>query len=336
MTGLNLEALASYLSHALGGAVEIRAAEPLYGGAIQQNMRLRIEVADGANKGDFDWVLRRDAPAVIASSRSRVEEYRLLQAAWAAGVAVPTPRLLCEDPSMLEAPCFLMDYVAGEASPTKLTKAADNKGLVRDLGRNLARIHSIGPGRDGEGSDLGFLGQPPENAALAVVERCRCGFDALPARPVFEWGLEWLERNAPGPGQVSLCHRDFRTGNYLVAEGRLAAVLDWEFAAWSDPHEDLGWICARCWRFGADEREVGGVGARDDFYRAYSDGGGVAVDPERVAYWELMAHVRWGLIALEQAERHVSGRESSLELALTAHLVPALELEVLRLCGMPL
>ncbi len=333
MSGLRLESLESHLSRRLGGAVAIRAAEPLYGGAIQQNIRLRLEVADGADRGDYDWVLRRDAPAVIASSRPRAEEYRLLQAALNAGVAVPTPRLLCEDPSVLGAPFFLMDHVAGESSPTALVKAAENKDLVRDLGRHLARIHSMEPGSGDDGLD--FLGPPPPNAAWAVVDSCRRAFDALPARPVFEWGLQWLERNAPSPGQVSFCHRDFRTGNYLVAGGRLAAVLDWEFAAWSDPHEDLGWICARCWRFGANQREVGGVGSRDDFYGAYSEGGGGAVDPERVAYWELMAHVRWGLIALQQAERHVSGRESSLELALTAHLVPALELEVLRLCGVP-
>ena len=44
-----------------------------------------------------------------------------------------------------------------------------------------------------------------------------------------------------------------------------------------------------------------------------------------------MAHVRWAVIACQQAARHLSGAEESLELALTQHLVPELELEVLRL-----
>ena len=43
------------------------------------------------------------------------------------------------------------------------------------------------------------------------------------------------------------------------------------------------------------------------------------------------AHVRWAIIAIQQGERHVSGQEPSLELALTAHIVPELELEILRM-----
>ena len=42
-------------------------------------------------------------------------------------------------------------------------------------------------------------------------------------------------------------------------------ILDWEFAAWSDPDEDLGWFCLGCWRFGAYAQEAGGIGRRDVF-----------------------------------------------------------------------
>ena len=44
-----------------------------------------------------------------------------------------------------------------------------------------------------------------------------------------------------------------------------------------------------------------------------------------------MAHVRWATIACQQAERHILGAESSIELALTGHVVPQLELEILTL-----
>ncbi len=43
-----------------------------------------------------------------------------------------------------------------------------------------------------------------------------------------------------------------------------------------------------------------------------------------------MAHLRWAVIALEQGARHVSGREFSLELALTGRMVPELEQAILR------
>ena len=46
-----------------------------------------------------------------------------------------------------------------------------------------------------------------------------------------------------------------------------------------------------------------------------------------------MAHMRWAVIALQQADRFVTGGEQNLELALTAHIVPELELEILRQTG---
>jgi hypothetical protein len=42
-----------------------------------------------------------------------------------------------------------------------------------------------------------------------------------------------------------------------------------------------------------------------------------------------MATIRWAVIAADQAARHLSGQERSLELALTGHIVPELELDVL-------
>jgi hypothetical protein len=44
-----------------------------------------------------------------------------------------------------------------------------------------------------------------------------------------------------------------------------------------------------------------------------------------------MAHIRWAVIALQQAHRHISGGEASLELALTGRLLPELELATIDL-----
>jgi aminoglycoside phosphotransferase (APT) family kinase protein len=170
---------------------------------------------------------------------------------------------------------------------------------------------------------------------LDAVARYRGWLDDLgAARPALEWGLRWLELNAPEKSDVVFCHRDFRTGNYMVEEnGQLTGILDWEFAGWGEPEEDLAWFCARCWRFGAHDREAGGIADRKPFYDAYEKASGRTIDPTRIVYWEVMAHVRWAVIACQQAARHVSGGEESLELALTAHVVPELELEVLALTG---
>ena len=62
---------------------------------------------------------------------------------------------------------------------------------------------------------------------------------------------------------------DFRTGNIMAADCRVTGVLDWEFARWGDPHADLGWLCAPCWRFGNLALEAGGIGPRSEFYSGY-------------------------------------------------------------------
>ena len=96
---------------------------------------------------------------------------------------------------------------------------------------------------------------------------------------------------------------------------------------------DVGYLCAHCWRFGRDDHPVGGIGERDDFYRAYEAASGRTIDPARVRYWEVMAHVRWAVIALEQADRHLSGRETNLELALTGHVAPEVAFEAVLMTG---
>ena len=69
-------------------------------------------------------------------------------------------------------------------------------------------------------------------------------------------------------------HGDFRLGNFIVDEGGLAAVIDWELAHLGDPAEDIGWLCIRSWRFGNDDLPVAGVGTLDEFAVAYESAGG--------------------------------------------------------------
>jgi len=323
------ETLRTYLSERAGGDVAITRMEPLTGGAVQENWRLDITVDGGPWPGEHALVLKKDAPNAIATSRGRAEEYRLLKWADGAGVTVPRPCMLCEDPSVIGAPFFVMHLVEGEAAGHKLARRPDDDELAAALGVNLARIHAIQPPAD----QAAFLGAPPQDPARSAIATYRRDLDALPdAHPAIEWGLAWLERNAPTLGEAVLCHRDYRTGNYMVGDdGVLTGILDWEFAGWSDPLEDIGWFMAACWRFGARDREAGGIGAREAFYDGYEKESGRSIARERVGYWEVMAHVRWAVIALQQADRFVTGGTANLEWALTAHVVPELELEILNM-----
>ncbi len=323
--------LRDFISDAARAPAEITDFRRLPGGAIQENWLLDISVAEGGEwTGDHELVLRLDAPSAVAASHGRAREFALLKTAHRAGVAVPAPCLLAADAAILGRPFFIMRRVQGAAQGHKLVKRPPDDTLAASLGRQLARIHAVPPD-----DTLSFLAVPDAAPSLAAVALYRRYLDDMGrARPALEWGLRWLERNAPIKGDIVLCHRDFRTGNYMVADdGSLTGILDWEFAGWGEPEEDIGWFCAKCWRFGALDREAGGIAGRKPFYDAYEQDSGRRIDPGRVAYWEVMAHVRWAVIACQQAGRHVSGEQLSLELALTQHLVPELELEVLRLTG---
>ncbi|HEU0231141.1 MAG TPA: phosphotransferase, partial [Burkholderiaceae bacterium] len=311
-------------------AVEVLEFARLAGGAIQDNHALTVMLTGGTHPGRLSVVVRSDAPSRIAASLTRAQEFHVLAAAHEAGVTVPRPLWLCEDESVAGHVFCVMERVAGSASPRRLLRGAlgddQARALTRRLGVELARLHQVHPPR----ADLGFLPIPSGNPALWRVGTYRAALADIPQpHPVLEWALDWLRDHAPVPGNLALCHCDFRTGNYMVDDGRLTAVLDWEFATWSDPYEDLGWLCCKSWRFGANDHEVGGLGDKADLFEGYAGQAGHEVDAERVRYWEIMGFVRWAVIALQQAQRHLSGEQLSLELALTGRMVPEMEFDLL-------
>ena len=326
-------ALARWMVAALGArSVQVQRMEKLGGGAIQENWAVDAVVSGGPRAGRLELVLRTDAPSRVAASHGRAEEFALLRAAWDAGVCVPEPIALEAEGKVLGKRFYLMRRAAGTAAAHLLVRddrwRGDRVALARRLGAELARIHAISPPGD---PSLGFLevpGDAPGRAGVAALRRWLDGY--RDPRPALEWALRWLDREAPpAPQRLCLVHRDYRTGNYMVDDTGLTAILDWEFAGWGDPDEDIGWFCARCWRFGATAREAGGIGARADFYDGYEQASGRRIDPAAIAYWEVMAHARWAVVALQQGERHVSGEEPSLALALTGRRIAELEYELL-------
>ena len=312
--------------------VRVATFERLPGGAIQDNWTLDVEIDGGAWHGRHGFVLRTDALSGVSASLTRAQEFAVLRAAHSAGVIAPEPLFLCFDLDVIGRAFFIMRRVRGIAAGHRLTRepllVPDGETLAEALGANLARIHAIRPPR----AELAALRAPAADHALATISEYRAYLDSLEdSYPGLEWALRWCETHAPDPWDVTLIHRDYRTGNYLVDGGRLTAVLDWEFAGWGDPREDLGWFSARCWRFGAHAREAGGLAAIEPFLRGYESVAGRRLDRGELDYWQAMAHLRWAIIALQQAQRHVARGERSLELALTGRIVHELEYELLQL-----
>lgn len=332
--------LAEFLAARTGAAtVLVENTRRLSGGAIQENWAADLVFSGGTHDGMHAVVVRCNAPSGVVESHSRAQEFALLQAAFAAGVTVPEP-LWLGDNSVFGRDFFVMRRVGGTAAGHRLVKdhslGGDRVALVQRLGEEIAKIQRVRPA-----PELAFLETPAIHPALHFIAKSRAFLDGYHTPfPALEWGLRWLEQQLPGreswrPDDLVLAHRDFRTGNYMVDAQGLTAVLDWEFAAWSHPLEDLGWLCARCWRFGqqGDAKAAGGIGSRADLLAGYNRIAGRSVTTAELYYWEVFAELRWAMIAIGQGERHISGREPSLELALTSHIVPELELHILRLTG---
>ena len=105
----------------------------------------------------------------------------------------------------------------------------------------------------------------------------------------------------------TFCHGDFRIGNFAVDADGLVAVLDWEFAHVGDPVEDVAWPIVRAWRFGADDRRLGGVGEVGAVPRALQRADrprGHARGARRLGG---ARQLKWAIGCLTQCRRHLNG-----------------------------
>lgn len=328
-------AVEALLSERTGGEVKVRDLQPLIGGACQDNYRVELTFPAGELQGNRRMVLRSDARQSLPGSLQRKEEYQVIGAAVRAGVRTPAARWLSEGLVRPGAGAYFLDWVEGEAIGRRVVKhpelAAARESLPEALAAELAKIHTV---TRASAPELGLgqgapQGRSPAAAALAFS---RAMADALKEpHPAIELSLRWLADHVPPREEETLVHGDFRTGNFMVTPGGLNAVLDWEFAHFGDPMEDVGWLCVRDWRFGQLELPAGGLARRDRFYKAYAGASGRAVDPAKVHWWEVVGNVRWALGSVMQGERYLSGEESDLELIAIARRAVEMEYEALRL-----
>jgi aminoglycoside phosphotransferase (APT) family kinase protein len=325
--------LEAFLTEKAGAAAHVTAARPLAGGASREMFAIDVTVDDGPDAGSHRLVLRRDLGGrIYDQSLERDEEYRVIEAANAAGVKVPRVRWLCTDPRVLGTPFFFQDRLEGETIGRRIVKASElteaRAKLPEQMGRELAKIHAI------DARSLAFLPgpRPGQTAAEHYLEHVTASLDAAEdPHPALELALRWLAQNIPHRSARTLVHGDYRIGNVMVGPEGLRGVLDWEFARIGDPLEDVAWPLVRAWRFGADALEMGGVGERAPYLAAYAEASGRSIDPSHVDYWEIMGNLQWAIGCIAQARRHLSGQARSVELASLGRKTAEMELDLLDL-----
>ncbi len=338
VTSLSAEATAR-VEEALGGAL-VRV-ERLAGGACQDNFVVEAKGRADGEAPIAKWVLRSDARTSLPGSIDRAREYEVMRAAVAAGVKTPRPHVLLPDLFGPKTSAYLLPFFGGEAIGRKIVKGPElsraRENLHEELAIELAKVHTVTP----ESAPRLFPEERTlDSPARRRLDTMRSHADGLARkRPALEWLLRWLlENEASSLGDASaenagrvLVHGDFRTGNFLVEPSGLSALLDWEFAHFGSPYEDLTWISVRDWRFGKLDLPVGGFSKREPFYEAYTRASGRRLDPRAIHYWEILGNVSWALGAACQGERYTHGGEEDLELLAIGRRASEMEWEALRL-----
>ena len=302
------------------------------GGASREIWSFDCAMERGGETTRRAMVLRRD-PGAHNISTNRRHEFMVIRAAFEEHIPVPEVFWVSEDPAVLGSAFFIMERVEGETLARRLLRD-DSYARARDamptqLADILTRIHRIDPIKH----QLDFLPEPGDSAALTEVKRYEENFRrlALEPHPAFELAFRWLLERVPKTPRRTLVHGDYRIGNVIFGPEGVRSILDWELAHLGDPMEDVGWMCVRAWRFGNDQKPVGGLGTREDFFRAYEKASGTAVDPEAARFWEVFGNLRWGIITISQARTHIDGFVKSVELASIGRRTAETELELLNL-----
>lgn len=262
--------------------------------------------------------------AAFGTSLNKTLQARTQQAAAQAGVLTPKVVLLFGGEEN-HTSGFVTRCIAGETLGQRIVGdpalSAARENLPQQCAEVLASIHALAV------DDFGFLPQGGADRQLQELARVHRSFDQ--ALPVFEAAFAWLANNPPKPSSFSVVHGDFRTGNLLVSDAGLSAVLDWELAHLGDPMEDLGWLCMRSWRFQRPDLPVGGFARRAELFRAYERSSGRSVDPDAVRYWEMFGTLKWGVICQWFAQRRLSGEHFGLEPLLIGRRVSEVEIQLL-------
>jgi aminoglycoside phosphotransferase (APT) family kinase protein len=310
------EALAEALAGVLGTG-PVTGLRRLSGGASRETWAFEA--------GGRPLILQRERPARVPRVGMAIET-ALLRAARERDV--PVPAVVAADADAGGGPLgrawMVVERIDGETIARRILRddayAAARPRLAAQCGDALARIHAIDPAA------------VPGLAGGDQIAQIREALDAVgEPHPVFELGFRWLERHRP-PGEAAqaVVHGDFRNGNLVVGPEGLRAVLDWELAHLGDPLEDLGWLCVRAWRFGAEPR-VGGFGPVDELVGAYEATAGVTVDRAALRWWEVLGTLKWGIICVVQASTHLGGLVRSVELAAIGRRVCEVEHDLLLL-----
>ncbi len=266
-------ALRAWVVEQVGG--EVVRFERLGGGNSREAWL--TDVALGAD--NLELLLRRDAGGgpMSGTELSIERESRVYRALADSGLPVPRVHGVARD-------AVLLDRMPGCAQWATLTDPAERDSVSRHFVALLAHLHRLDPRRlDLAGFPVPSVPQDHARIDLALWERLYDKHVGAP-NPFVRFGIAWLRRNAPVSVQrTSLVHGDCGTGNFLFHEGRVTALLDWEFSHFGDPVDDLGCLVLHDFVQGSD---------LSPYLALYREQSGIEVERSKLLYYFAFMNLR--------------------------------------------
>ena len=215
--------------------------------SIEQQGRWRPHFFVDVEHGDgsvLPLLLRfpRD-PELIGESRflshfDISHEARMLSALQGNGLAIPKFYGYNE-----QSQSILMERVDGTNDLTSLDEEARHT-VLSEYFENLARLHSLPV--DAAAMVEISLPSSPEELALANKFRYmeldyESAQDALRPEPLLEFAIWWIHEHVPQDrDSASWVQGDTGPGQFMVHDGHISALIDWELGHLGDPMLDLG------------------------------------------------------------------------------------------------
>jgi len=272
--------------------------------------------------------LRKDPGVGLLRNLSDLrEQYRVLQAL--EPTPAPTPKVYWyeEDSAIVGGPFFVMEKVEGEV-PNPWSKvgkqyyaeAAKRNQLPRSFVEALAALHNL----DWHAAGLDFLGVPGPGKDFALREVAK--WESLiqqslrKPEPVLTEVLMWLKANAPATQRLAFVHGAYRTGNLVVKDDTIAAIIDWELQVIGDPLYDVAYVLSDLNREGSPLLSC--VVEREFFLDYYRQLTGLTVDLEVCRYYEILYMMRSTAFWLSASGLFAEGKNKDLRLARTTYSVP--------------
>jgi aminoglycoside phosphotransferase (APT) family kinase protein len=160
------------------------------------------------------------------------------------GVPVVRYRRLVPHEPALNGPVLIQEYQEGDAAGDVWESLDEHQrmALVQELGEIIGRLHAVKGPHFGDvlgGARASSLPESVEAEVEALLPRAELGLigDAGRLRSAIAGAVARLEDAANVP---ALTHGDLWLPNFLVRDGRISCVLDFEHAAYKDRFRDFG------------------------------------------------------------------------------------------------